>query len=49
MFAQNFYMHIRAPVFYIQSLYDTWSVNNIVGVLCAAINSLKTCSASDIA
>lgn len=34
MFAANLAPHIKAPMFIIQSLYDTWSIPNIVGVRC---------------
>lgn len=47
MFAQNIYQYIRAPTFHIQSLYDTWSVPNILGIGCISAGSLAGCSEAD--
>ena len=48
MFAHNLAPFITAPMFIIQSLYDTWSVYNILGIRCINGNSLANCSSKDI-
>lgn len=48
MFAQYMYPHIQTSLFPVQSLYDTWSVPNILGINCIdATGSLKGCSDGD--
>jgi len=44
MFAQNIYMYSKAPTFHIISLYDTWSMPNILGIKCISGGSLLKCS-----
>jgi hypothetical protein len=34
MFIENIYMYVKVPLFVSQSLYDTWSIPNILGVDC---------------
>jgi hypothetical protein len=34
MFTHNIYMYLKVPLFVSQSLYDTWSIPNILGVYC---------------
>jgi hypothetical protein len=46
MFAQNIYMHIKAPIFNIQSLYDSWSIPYILGLSCAYDNTLIHCNST---
>lgn len=45
MFAQYQFPYIRAPLFPINSLYDSWSLPNILGISCVANESLKACTA----
>lgn len=48
MFAQYLYPHIKAPILPINSLYDTWSIPNILGIHCIDLTgSLKGCSDAD--
>lgn len=47
LFAENIHEFIKVPLFAIQSLYDSWSLYNIIGMRCPNYNSLKGCSASD--
>jgi hypothetical protein len=44
MFAVNLAPHIKAPMFIIQSLYDSWSIPMIAGVGCMHGASLAYCS-----
>lgn len=44
MFAEELYKFIRVPLFPIQSLYDTWSVANILGVGCISGQSMANCN-----
>jgi hypothetical protein len=41
MFAQYLHPYIKAPIFTPQSLYDTWSLYNIVGLRC--VNNFNQC------
>lgn len=43
MFAANLAPYIKAPMFLIQSLYDTWSIQNIIGIPCIIDSSLAYC------
>jgi hypothetical protein len=43
-FAQNLHKYIKVPLFAIQSLYDTWSVYNILGISCISGSSLAKCT-----
>lgn len=44
MFATNLAPYIKAPMFIIQSLYDTWSIQNILGINCVYDGSLAYCN-----
>jgi hypothetical protein len=44
MFAVNLAPHIKTPMFIIQSLYDVWSIPNILGVTCIVNASLADCN-----
>lgn len=44
MFAQNLHKHIKTPIFAIQSLYDSWSIPNILGIHCITGNVLSKCN-----
>ena len=46
MFVQNFHEFIKVPVFAVQSLYDSFSIPNIMGVSCIP-NGLASCSEED--
>jgi hypothetical protein len=46
MFAQNLYQHIKVPLFPAQSLYDSWSISNILNLDCIQ-NGISTCSQED--
>ena len=43
-FAQNLHKYIKVPLFAIQSLYDTWSISNILGISCIVNSSLNECT-----
>lgn len=43
MFATNLAPYIKAPMFIIQSLYDTWSISYILGIPCIIDSSLAYC------
>ncbi len=45
MFAVNLAPYIKTPLFVIESLYDTWSVPNILGISCIRGGSLAYCTA----
>lgn len=48
MFAQYMYPYLSVPLFPVNSLYDTWSIPNILGITCVdSTGSLKACSDSD--
>lgn len=47
MFAQYLVDYISAPIFAPQSLYDSWSLYNIVGIRCVDGSSLAACSKVD--
>ena len=34
MFAQNLFKHIKVPLFLTQSLYDTYTLGNLMGLSC---------------
>lgn len=45
MMAQYFGKHIKTPLFIIQSLYDSWSIENILKIRCLGDSrSLANCS-----
>jgi hypothetical protein len=44
MFAQYQFPFIRTPLFPVNSLYDSWSIPNILGINCEASGSLKGCT-----
>jgi len=44
MFAVNLAPYLKVPTFIIQSLYDTWSIKNILGVSCIQNTSLAYCA-----
>ena len=46
MFAQYIHKFITAPLFPIQSLYDTWSIPNILGLNCLKGNILTNCNST---
>jgi hypothetical protein len=43
-FAQNIHRFIKVPLFPLQSLYDTWSIANILGISCITGGSLQKCT-----
>lgn len=48
MFAEYLYPHIQTPLFPVNSLYDTWSIPNILGISCInSTGSLAGCSDGD--
>jgi len=48
MFAQYMYPYLQVPLFPVNSLYDTWSIANILGITCIdSSGSLKNCLDSD--
>ena len=47
MFAENIFKHIKVPQFPLQSLYDTWSIPNILGINCISGGSLNACNKTD--
>ena len=47
MFAEHIFKFINAPIFTPQSLYDSWSLYNIIGVRCPDHQSLTECSMQD--
>ena len=48
MFAQYMYPYLQVPLFSVNSLYDTWSIANILGITCIdSFGSLKNCLDSD--
>lgn len=49
MFAENMEKFIKTPLFPLQSLYDSWSLPNILGIGCAKDSSLKACNAQEMA
>jgi hypothetical protein len=48
MFAQYNFPYILIPLFPIQSLYDSWSLPNILGIGCEHSGSLSACNSSQI-
>lgn len=46
-FAEYLHPFIKVSLFAIQSLYDSWCLPNILGIICANGNSLKNCNARD--
>jgi len=34
MFAKNLHKHIKVPLFVVESLYDWWSINFVLGIRC---------------
>lgn len=39
MFAQHLYKHIKVPMFVVQSVYDSWSLRNALGIRCPNPNN----------
>lgn len=39
MFASNLAPYIKAPMFILQSLYDFWSIDHILGVQCISYSN----------
>lgn len=48
MFAEYNLNFIKVPLFPIQSLYDSWSLPNILGISCENGGSLAKCSSSEL-
>ena len=48
MFANNLAPFITAPIYMMQSLYDTWSSYNILGVKCVQNGSLMNCTSKEV-
>jgi hypothetical protein len=46
LFAEYNHLFITAPLFPIQSLYDSWSIPNILGIGCESGGSLSKCNAA---
>lgn len=44
MFADNIIEYLNVPMFTVQSLYDSLSIVNILGIRCAQNYSLSNCS-----
>jgi hypothetical protein len=44
MLAENIIEEIEVPMFSVQSLYDAWSIQNILGLNCVSRYSLTPCS-----
>lgn len=44
MFAQYVHKYIQVPIFAINSLYDSWSLPNILGISCQSGGSLANCN-----
>jgi hypothetical protein len=40
---------IKTPLFPVQSLYDSWSLQNILGIRCNDDRSLKNCNTDQMA
>jgi hypothetical protein len=49
MFAHHLYQYMRAPIFVTQSLYDSWSLYNILGIRCVEKDSLSKCNPDELA
>jgi hypothetical protein len=47
MFAQYQFPYIRTPLFPVNSLYDSWSIPNILGIHCESSASLKGCTTQE--
>jgi hypothetical protein len=48
MFAQNLFEHIKVPLFVMQSLYDMYSLTQIVGATCI-FDSILSCNDEEFA
>lgn len=48
MFAQYIHPFITVPIFAPQSLYDSWSLYNIIGIRCMNSNSLASCGTNEM-
>ena len=44
MFAEYIHPYIKVPLFPINSLYDSWSLPNILGISCGSGGSLAGCN-----
>lgn len=49
MLAENMHKHIKTPLFPVQSLYDSWSLPNILNIRCAKSESLRDCKPDELA
>lgn len=49
MFAEEIIKYMKTPVFAIESLYDTWSIPNILGLSCLNGSSLHNCNDQQLA
>lgn len=47
MFAEELIKYMKTPVFAIESLYDTWSIPNILGIGCLNGSSLHNCNQNE--
>lgn len=48
MFAEHNYAFIKVPLFSIQSMYDSWSLPNILGIGCQNAGSLAGCTPAQL-
>lgn len=48
MLAQYLHKYITTPIFVIQSLYDSWAIENILHVHCLNGSSLAQCSGEEM-
>ena len=48
MLVENLYEFIETPLFPIQSLYDVWSLDHILGISCFSKGSFEKCSSTEI-
>lgn len=46
MFAENLYQYVKVPLFAVESLYDSWSAPNILGISCIDNHSLIHCDSN---
>lgn len=47
MFAQYLHPFIKSPIFAVQSLYDSWSLYNILGMRCLNKYWVGNCNTKD--
>ena len=48
MFAEHLHQYIKVPQFPIQSLYDSWSLPNILGINCGVAGSFANCTSGQM-